>query len=129
MSTLAPALAFVAILGVCGGGVYVLGFTILHESVVDHLRGRIFAALYTLVRFCLLLAFAVGPLLADRLGALSESVFDGGILLGDVTITLPGVRLAMWFAALIIFGAGVLAVVSLRIPARPGVGVIDLTDE
>ena len=45
---------------------YVLGFTLLHESVDDELRGRIFCALYTLVRFCVLLAFAVGPVPGRR---------------------------------------------------------------
>jgi MFS family permease len=129
MSSLAPALVFVSILGVCGGAVYVLGFTILHESVVDEMRGRIFAALYTLVRFCLLLAFAVGPLLADRLGALSTSLFDGEIELAGIAVALPGVRLAMWFAAAIILAAGVLAVASLRFSSRSERAVIDLTDE
>jgi dTMP kinase len=114
MSTLTPALVFVFVLGVCAGAIYVLGFTILHETVLDELRGRIFAALYTLVRFCLLLSFAVGPLLADRLGALSDALLDGELSIGVTTIALPGVRLALWFAAVVILAAGVLAVVSLR---------------
>src|SRR5439155_1666714 len=48
MSSLAPAMAFVAGMGVCAGAGYVVGFTILQENVEDELRGRIFAALYTL---------------------------------------------------------------------------------
>ena len=55
----------------CAGSVYVLGFTLLHENVDDELRGRIFSALYTLVRFCVLLAFAVGPFLSGFLDRLS----------------------------------------------------------
>jgi dTMP kinase len=72
--TLFATIVFVAVLGVCAGSVYVLGFTILQETVADELRGRIFAALYTLVRLCLLLSFAVGPLLAETLGRLSRAV-------------------------------------------------------
>jgi dTMP kinase len=118
MSSFTPALLFVGALGVCAGSVYVLGFTILHETVHDDLRGRIFSSLYTLVRFCLLLSFAVGPLLADRLGALSSSAFDGRVTAGALTVDLPGVRLALWLAAITIVGAGLFAVYSLRAGAR-----------
>jgi dTMP kinase len=101
-------------LGACAGAVYVLGFTILHETVVDELRGRIFSSLYTLVRVCLLLSFAVGPLLADRLGALSESLFDSEVHLGAVHVGIPGVRLALWISSLTIIGAGFVAVSAFR---------------
>jgi len=59
MATLTPAVIAVFVLGLCGGGVYVLGYTILQTDVDDQLRGRIFAVLYTVVRFCLLLAYAM----------------------------------------------------------------------
>ncbi len=114
MSSLEFAALFVAILGVCAGSVYVLGFTLLHESVDDELRGRIFSALYTLVRFCILIAFAVGPFLADALERLSQRWFDGHISVAGVSISIPGVRLTLWLAGLIIIGAGVLALMSLR---------------
>ena len=112
------ALLCVAVLGLCSGSVYVLGFTILHESVADELRGRVFASLYTLVRFCLLLSFTIGPLLADRLDALSRSWFDQTLDVLGGTVFLPGVRLALWLAALTILLAGVLAMVSLRFDNR-----------
>jgi MFS family permease len=114
METLPATMVFVAALGVCSGSVYVLGFTILQQTVADELRGRIFAALYTLVRFCLLLSFALGPLLADTLGRLSNRMVDEHVLLAGVDIELPGVRLALWLAGLIILGAGLLAVTTLR---------------
>jgi dTMP kinase len=114
MSALGPAALFVAILGVCAGSVYVLGFTLLHESVDDELRGRIFSALYTLVRFCVLLAFAVGPFLADLLDRLSRNLLGGDISVFGLSISVPGVRLTLWLAGLIIMGAGVLAWMSLR---------------
>jgi MFS family permease len=115
MSHLAPALLCVAGVGLCAGAVYVLGFTILHERVADELRGRIFSSLYTLVRFCLLLSFAAGPLLADRLGALSDGLVDGEVGLGGVAVALPGVRLALWLSSIMIIGAGFLAVFAFRL--------------
>jgi dTMP kinase len=121
MSSLGLAALFVLVLGVCAGSVYVLGFTLLHESVDDELRGRIFSALYTLVRFCVLIAFAVGPFLSDLLDKLSERLVDGEISLFGAEVAVPGVRLTLWLAGLIIIGAGVLAVRSVRsVPAdRP----------
>jgi dTMP kinase len=118
MSTLALAALFVAILGMCAGSVYVLGFTLLHESVDDELRGRIFSALYTLVRLCVLIAFAVGPLLSDLLDKLSNRLVHREISLFGAAIAVPGVRLTLWFAGLVIVGAGLLAVKALGIPLR-----------
>ena len=69
-------------MGVCAGSVYVLGFTLLHENVEDELRGRVFSALYTLVRFCVLIAFAVGPFLAALLDRLSEDFVGGEVSVG-----------------------------------------------
>jgi dTMP kinase len=99
MSSTPLALTCVGALGLCTGAVYVLGFTILHESVEDDLRGRVFSSLYTLVRVCLLLSFTIGPLLADRFDSLSS---------------IPGVRLALWLASAVIAGAGILSLLSLR---------------
>ncbi len=125
MSDLALSALFVSVLGVCAGAVYVLGFTLLHESVDDELRGRIFSALYTLVRFCVLVAFAVGPFLSDLLDRLSERLVDGQISLLGAEILVPGVRLTLWLAGLIIMGAGVLAALSLRAGIRLAPGAAD----
>jgi len=115
MSTLVMASLFVAGLGICAGAVYVIGFTLLHESVDDDMRGRIFGALNTLVRICVLLAFAVGPLLSEVLDSISGSVLDDQRLsFGGYSLFLPGERLALWFASIIIFGAGFIAAFSFR---------------
>lgn len=100
MSSITPALAFVALLGLCAGAVYVLGFTILQTNVENELRGRIFATLYTLVRFCLLAAFAIAPMLSSLLDRLSD---------------IEGARLTLWFGGAIILMAALLARVSLRV--------------
>ena len=113
MSTLELAAAFVAVMGVCAGSVYVLGFTLLHENVEDELRGRIFAALYTLVRLCVLLSMAIGPILADVFDGLSKSLFDRKIDVG-IEIAVPGVRITLWLAGIIMLAAGFLAALSLR---------------
>jgi dTMP kinase len=116
MSSLGPSLVFVVVFGVCAGTAYVVGFTLLHENVDDELRGRIFSALYVLVRLCLLIAFAIGPFLSDLLDRVSRNALDDSRLElpGGVEVYLPGVRLTLWAGALIIFLAGVLAVLSVR---------------
>lgn len=104
---------FVAGMGVFAGSVYVLGFTLLHENVEDELRGRVFSGLYTLVRLCVLLAFAVGGPISDLLDGLSRRLFDRELHLG-IDIAIPGVRLTLWLAAVIMVVAGTLAALSLR---------------
>jgi MFS family permease len=115
MGTLETAVPFVALLGIFAGSVYVLGYTIIQESVEDEYRGRVFASLYTLVRLCLLMSFAVGPLLAETFGRLSGSVFDGQ---SDSDLAALGVRLALYLAGVVILGAGALAFTSLRAGER-----------
>jgi dTMP kinase len=113
MSALFPALMCVFLIGICTGTVYVIGFTILQENVEDELRGRIFSSLNTLVRFCLLMAFVMAPILSSFLGHLSKTWFNSSVHV-FIDVALPGVRLTLWFAGLVIFAAGVIALVSLR---------------
>jgi dTMP kinase len=117
-STLSLAMICVALLGVCAGSVYVIGFTILHENVRDELRGRIFATLYTLIRLCLLAALALAPFLSEVLDRVSRSINgpDRAVTVAELTIGLPGVRLTLWFGALVVLVAGCLAAWSLRRP-------------
>ncbi|MGH9164464.1 MAG: MFS transporter [Acidimicrobiales bacterium] len=120
MGTINPALAFVSVMGVCAGAVYILGFTILQTNVADELRGRIFAVLYTLVRFCLLLAFTLAPILSQLLDELSDAVVGRELSLGGVSFFVPGVRLTLLLGGAIIVAAGVLAGLTLRVkPAVP----------
>ena len=116
MSDLRLALGFVFLLGTFAGAIYVLGFTILQANVEDEIRGRIFATLYTLVRFCLLLAFALAPFLSSALGALSSRLFEGHVEVLGIDVALQGVRLTLWLGGLIILAAGWVAVVGLREP-------------
>lgn len=118
MSSLWLSAIFVFVMGACAGAVYVLGFTLLHENVADELRGRIFSALYTLVRMCVLLSFALGPFLAAAMSELSTSLFDNEIDVFGVTIGVPGVRITLWLAGAIILVAGSIASRALRAGER-----------
>lgn len=114
MSDLPTALFFVALLGVFAGSIYVLGFTILQSNVEDEVRGRIFAVLNTLVRFCLLLAFAIAPFLSSLLDSISHRLVDRDVDLFGVGISVPGTRLTLWLGGLIILSAAGVARVAMR---------------
>jgi dTMP kinase len=117
-STLPVAVVFVGLMGVSVGPVYVLGFVLLQQEVPDDLRGRVFSSLNTLVRLCVLISMVAGPLLAALLGKASSALIEGKLDLPAGTLALPGVRLTLWLAALIIMGAGFAAMASLRAGQR-----------
>jgi dTMP kinase len=106
------------VMGMCGGSAYVLGFTLLHENVDDALMGRTFGALFTLVRLCILMAFVAGPLLSGFLNGLSEEWLGGEVEIGGLTLAVPGVRLTLWLAGLVVIGAGSIAARSIKSAAR-----------
>src|SRR5207248_1936468 len=110
MSSLVLALVFVGAMGICAGGVYVMGFTLIQENVSDEIRGRVFATLYTLVRLCLVIALTVGPLLAGIL----DHVAPGSVHVLGLVVRLPGTRLTLWLGGVIIVGAGLLAARTLH---------------
>lgn len=111
-------------MGVCAGSVYVLGFTLLQEYTDDELRGRVFTTLLTLVRMCVLLALMLGPVLATifngfakaATGATGDEVPTASVF--GFEIAVPGVRLTLWLAAIIIVVAGILAARSMQIGVR-----------
>jgi dTMP kinase len=119
----------IGVVGFAAGPIYVLGFTLLHENVGDELRGRVFSALLVLVRFCMLFALAIAPLVSEGLDTLSNRWWDGDIDIFGVSIMVPGVRLTLWLASITIIGAGVLASWSLRagsgvyVSVGPDVGI------
>jgi dTMP kinase len=119
MSSLPPAMGFVAGMGVCAGAVYVVGFTLLQESVSDELRGRIFATLYTTVRFCLLLSLAIAPFMAGLLDDASKRFLHSRISVFGLEIALPGARLTLWLGGVIILLAGFLATATLTHLSTP----------
>lgn len=114
MSSLALTMFFIALMGICAGAVYVLGFTILQETVEDELRGRTFATLYTVSRLCMLVSLTLAPLLSRLLDDVSNALLGGRLVLGGLTLSVPGVRVTLWLGALIILAAGGLALRAYR---------------
>lgn len=114
-------------LGLFAGAVYVLGFTLLQAHTDDELRGRIFATMLTLVRLCVLLALLVGPFLATIFNGFARAATGDPepevptMSLFGFDLAVPGVRLTLWLAALILIGAGVLAGRSMRLGLRSGI--------
>jgi dTMP kinase len=107
VSSTAIAVLLVGLVGAFAGSSYVTGFTVLQENVRDELRGRTFAALYTVIRMCLLISLTISPLWADGWDRVSSALFtDQAIEVGGYTYALPGVRFALWGGGLITFFAG-----------------------
>ncbi len=118
VSSLTPAIFLVAVVGAGAGCAYVTGFTVLQESVSDDMRGRTFATLYTVVRLCLLLSLTLGPFVSGGFGALSKSLTDNSVKIGSVHLSLPGVRLALWFGGLVTILSGIGARRRMRMARR-----------
>lgn len=112
--TLAAAAVFIGLLGFCCGGIYVLGYTIIQTDATDDVRGRIFAAFFTLIRSCLLISLILAPVLMNFFNRLSRRVFSEVIHIGNQEIRLYGVRLTLWLGSFIIICAGFLALFSLK---------------
>jgi len=125
LSVLVP---LIGLLGFAAGPIYVLGFTLLHENVDDEIRGRIFSALLVLVRLCMLMALAVAPLLSEVFDRISNRLWDGVVHPLGLEIMVPGVRITLWLAALIIFGAGLLATASIKSTTRKSAASAVSTD-
>jgi len=105
--SLALSVVLAGVFGLFAGVCYVSGFTVIQERVEDSLRGRMFATLYTIIRFCLLLSLAVSPWLASLLDSISGALFtDHAINLGVSRVHIPGVRLTFWLGGLMTVAAG-----------------------
>lgn len=107
----------VVLLGLTGaavGVVYILGFTIIQETTDDELRGRVFAAFYSVARVGVLLIVVAAPALTVLFDRITELTTDGTVNLFGYRLLIPGVRITFWLAALIIVGAGTFAMRTLR---------------
>ena len=93
----------------------------LQESVSDKMRGRTFATLYTIVRLCLLLSLTIWPFIAGAAQCDLRSAVNGRAHLGAFSISLPGVRLALWLGGVItvLSGFGARRRMRKARPAKP----------
>lgn len=93
--------------GAFAGSGYVTGFTVLQEEVEDNVRGRTFAALYTIVRVCMIFALAVSPLFADFYEWFLKKLFGTTTLsVGSLNYDFPGVRVTLLAGGIIIIIGG-----------------------
>lgn len=99
--------AFVAV-------VYILGFTILQSQTDNNMRGRVFAAFYSLARVAMLSAVVAAPGAAVIFDRLIAAHSNGKIDLGVYSAQLSGVRITFWLAAAIITASGAFAMLTIK---------------
>ena len=100
--TISGAAGWVLVGGIGTGVAYVTGFTHLHGEVDDTLRGRTFAALFTLVRMAMLASFALAVVVANALDGIFPAPFDSGI------------RNLFAVSGVLILGTGSLLILAIR---------------
>lgn len=102
MDTVFGAAGWLFVGGIGAGASYVMGFTHLHEVVDDDMRGRTFAALYTMVRTALLVSMALAVPVANILDGRLPAPFHNGI------------RDALAIGGAIVLGAGLFSLWQMR---------------
>ncbi len=102
VTTVPGAAAWMTVMGLGAGAAYLMGLTHLHEYVGDELRGRVFAALFSLMRIGLFVAMALAVPLIDVLGWVDIWRLD------DPT------RVVLFLGGLTIFLSGLVVLVTLR---------------
>ena len=107
---LVPHLEIVAVLAVAvgflAGAAWVTGMTLLGLEVPDHLRGRTFAFVASMVRLALALVLAVAPLVAGTIGVVA---FGPDNPAGEPLFTYRGAAVTILMAAVLMTVVGVLS--------------------
>lgn len=99
-NTVAGASLWMLLMGFGAGAAYVMGFTHLHESVGDELRGRVFATLFALMRIGLFVAMAIAVPMRRMFAAIDvEWLFSQPtrtvLLVGGVVMIAAGIGI-LW---------------------------------
>lgn len=124
VNTYGWAALFAALAGFCLAGVTVAGNTYVIENVSDEIRGRVFTALESVIRICLLLSMLLMAPLGDLAAKLVRMfVENSGGELAKVTVT--GSQLTLQLAAVIVLGAAVYAFRTLNWRTSSGVARVD----
>lgn len=94
VQTVAGGMGWLSVMGFGAGASYVLGFTHLHEQTLDDVRGRTFAALFSLMRVGLLVSMLVATnlegLLGDRFGPPLNNPSRVVLLGGAIVVVIAG---------------------------------------
>jgi dTMP kinase len=114
MSSLGGAIPIASALGFFGGVAYSTGYSLMHETTRDELRGRTFSAAYTVIRIGTLVGLGLFPLIAGAIGD-HDLDFPGGWGVLD----LPGSRTTLWLAGLFAVGGGLLSMRAIGHRVRP----------
>lgn len=115
VASLDQAIPIASALGFFGGAAYSTGYSLMHETTRDELRGRTFSAAYTLIRIGTLVGLGVFPVVADLIGS-HRLPLPWGVL------DLPGTRSTLWIAGLVAVTGGVVSMraIGARVPTvRP----------
>ena len=118
VSTLTTGAIMGVVLGVFAGLAYPSGLTLIQQSVRDQVRGRVLAAMNSVVRLALVGALAAAPSLAKIIGKPHVRVFGQ-------TLNLDGSRVTLWLGGLSILAAGCVTLLAVRArfkqsPPSPG---------
>lgn len=115
MGSLSPAIPIASALGFFGGSAYATGYALMQETTEDHLRGRTFSAAYTVIRIGTLIGLGIFPFMAGIIG-------DRHIDVAGHNYPLPGTRVTLWFAGIVVLGGGILSMraIRARVSATPG---------
>ena len=114
MSSLGGAIPIASALGFFGGVAYSTGYSLMHETTRDEIRGRTFSAAYTVIRIGTLVGLGLFPLIA---GAIGDHALD--LPGGWGVIDLPGSRTTLWLAGLFAVGGGLLSMRAIGHRVRP----------
>lgn len=103
LGSLSPAIPVASALGFFGGIAYSTGYSLMHETTKDELRGRTFSAAYTVIRIGTLVGLGVFPFVAGLVGSHRIGSYP-----------LPGTRLTLWLAGLVVIGGALQSVNAIR---------------
>jgi len=111
VETVPGAAAWMLVMGMGAGAAYLMGLTHLHECVDDELRGRVFAALFGLMRVGLFVAMALAVPLVDVFRWVNIWRLDNPT------------RVVLFLGGAVILLSGLIVIVTLRsLFRRPSLG-------
>ncbi|HEX2294061.1 MAG TPA: dTMP kinase [Actinomycetota bacterium] len=113
VGSLNSAIPLASALGFFGGAAYSTGYSLMHETTADELRGRTFSAAYTVIRMGTLVGLGLFPFIAGLLGHYRLTSPLG-------TLDMPGSRVTLWLAGGVAVIGGIVSMRAIRAREEPG---------